>query len=252
MCRLLKINKKTYYKYRYNAFEFDKEDFELINKVFEEGRRTYGVLRIKKALEKKYNIVMNHKKIRRIMRKYGLVVAYMNVYKKKIRQEVLKENIKCNKIKGNFETNKPNQKWVTDITYLNINNKKAYLSTIIDLYERKIVSYKIKEKMDLSLVMDTLKSAIDKNENEDLSDLMIHSDQGSQYTSYAYQKLCNSKNIEISMSRPGVPSDNAPMESFHSSLKRETLYSNYYFNIDEYINDIKEWLYFYNTDRITL
>lgn len=251
MCRHLKINKKTYYKYRENNVDKDETDFKLIYKVFLEGKETYGVMRIKEALTQKHNTCMNHKKIRRIMRKYGLMPKYMKVYNPKTRQEVLKENIRPNILNREFEASSLNKKWVTDITYLISNNERKYLCTIIDLYDRKVVSYKVSERMDLPLVISTLTEAINKNKNN-IKDLVIHSDQGSQYTSYAYQQICLDNGLKISMSAPGTPGDNAPMESFHSSLKRETLYSNYYYTNTAYVEDVIEWIEFYNTERIQL
>ena len=104
-------------------------------------------------------------------------------------------------------------------------NKRAYLSTILDLYDRKIGAYRISNRNDIKLVIDTLNEAIGKT--KDVSNLIIHSDQGFQYTSFEYKAVCESNGILISMSRKGTPIDDSPMESFHSILKKETLYNNY-------------------------
>ena len=251
MCKCLKINKKTYYKYKGRNIDKDRFDFEIIHKVFLEGKETYGVKRIKKSLQENYNICMNHKKIRRIMRKYGLIPKYIQIFKRKTRQEVLKENIRPNILNRDFNACKPNEKWVTDITYLITKNKRRYLCTILDLYNRKVVAYKISDNMDLPLVISTLLDAIEKRKGN-TEGLIIHSDQGSQYTSYAYQQICMDNGMTISMSAPGTPGDNAPMESYHSSLKRETLYSNYYHTNESYVRDVINWIEFYNTKRIQL
>ena len=251
MCKYLRIDRKTYYTYRGNVKDKDREDFEKIYDVFMEGKETYGVKRIKRALEVKHGICMNHKKIRRIMRKYGVKPKYLKVFTPKTRQEVLKKNIRPNLLDRDFTARKPNQKWVTDITYLILDKERKYFCSVIDLYKRKVVSYKISDRMDLSLVINTLKEAIEKNKGE-TKDIIIHSDQGSQYTSYAYQQMCIDNGMKISMSAPGTPGDNAPMESFHSSLKRETLYSNYYYTLKEYVNDVIDWIQFYRTIRIQI
>ena len=141
----------------------------------------------------------------------------------------------------------PNKIWTTDITYLIYNNKRAYLSTILDLYDRKIVAYKISSRNDLGIVIDTLNEAIEKR--KDVKGLIIHSDQGFQYTSFQYKKICESNGITISMSRKGTPIDDSPMESFHGILKKETLYNNNITNLEEYIASVKDWLLFYNTIR---
>ncbi len=138
--------------------------------------------------------------------------------------------------------------WVTDITYLIWGNKRAYLSTILDLETRDIVSYKINKYNNNKVVMDTLKEAISKT--KDLNGLILHSDQGYQYLSTEYKIVCESNGILISMSRKGTPLDNAVIESFHSILKKETLYNNNIKNFEEYIQLVIDWLYFYNTTRI--
>lgn len=110
------------------------------------------------------------------------------------------------------------QKLVTDITYLPFGGKMLYLSSILDLYNGEIVAYSIADRQDTSLVIDTL------NQIPVQPGVMLHSDQGSVYTSQAYQNAVKGKGITMSMSRKGTPADNAPIESFHSTLKSETFY----------------------------
>ena len=124
-----------------------------------------------------------------------------------------------------------------------------YLSTILDLYDkRKVVAYKISKRNDVQLVVDTLNEAI--NKTKDVSNLIIHSDQGFQYTSFEYKAICEANGILISMSRKGTPIDDSPMESFHSILKKETLYNNYITSLEEYISLVEEWIVFYNSSRL--
>ena len=111
-----------------------------------------------------------------------------------------------------------------------------------------MISYKISKHNDNKLVMDTLNDALTKE--KDVHGLIIHSDQGFQYTSYEYKAICESNGIQISMSRKGTPIDDSPMESFHGILKKETLYNNNITNLEEYIDIVKDWLLFYNTIRI--
>jgi adenylate kinase family enzyme len=119
-----------------------------------------------------------------------------------------------------------------------------------DLYDRKVVSYKISNRNDNKLVINTLNEAIKKR--QDVKGLIIHSDQGFQYTSYQYKKICESNGITISMSRKGTPIDDSPQESFHSILKKETLYNNDITSLDHYIELVINWILFYNTNRIRL
>lgn len=241
MCEVLKISPKTYYKYR-NVEDKDYEEYKLIKKVFNKSLRTYGYRRITRALKEEYGIIMNHKKVLRIMKKYNIMPEYTKVinYSKRY----IKENISPDLIQRKF-----NQRgWVTDITYLIFGNKRAYLSTILDLETRNIVSYEISKRNDNELVIKTLNKAIKKT--KDLRGLIIHSDQGYQYLSNEYKRICVSNGILVSMSRKGTPLDNAVIESFHSLLKKETLYNNDIKNIDEYILLVKKWLNFYNKSRI--
>lgn len=247
MCEVLEISEKTYYAAK-NKKDKDYEDYVLIKEVFEEGKELYGYRRIKKALLYKYGLVMNNKKILRIMNKYNIRVKYKHIFKINYSKKYLKENIQENKIRQNFKAQKENEKWCTDITYLTYSGKTVYLSTILDLYNRKVISYEISKRNNNELVIKTLNNAIKRAKNT--KGLIIHSDQGYQYTSKQYQQICKSNNIEISMSRRGNPIDNAPIESFHANLKRETLYSNKIKSIEEYIELVKDWIKFYNTERI--
>ena len=190
---------------------------------------------------------MNHKKVQRIMKKYNLRPQYTKKVKNKSYKRI-EENVKPNLVNRNFNTDAPNKIWTTDITYLIYNNKRAYLSTILDLYDRKIVAYKISDRNDLKIVIDTLNEAIQKRKN--VQGVILHSDQGFQYTSFQYKKICESNGITISMSRKGTPIDDSPMESFHGILKKETLYNNNITSLKKYIELVKNWIIFYNTRRI--
>ena len=116
------------------------------------------------------------------------------------------------------------------------------------MYDRKVVAYKISKRNDIQLVTDTLNEAIAKRKN--VHGLILHSDQGVQYTSYEYKAICESNGIQISMSRKGTPIDDSPMESFHGILKKETLYNNDIKNINEYQVLVEDWIEFYNTKRL--
>ena len=248
MCAALDISLRTYYKYR-NSEDKDYYDYLIIKEVFDESKGTYGYRRVCEGLLIKYGVINNHKKIQRIMHKYNIKPNYTRK-KKPPSYKRIELNVKPNLIKRNFNADRENQIWVTDITYLIFNGKRAYLSTILDLYDRKIVAYKISKFNDLKIVIDTLNEAIAKR--KDVHGLIIHSDQGFQYTSYEYKAICESKGIQISMSRKGTPIDDSPMESFHSILKKETLYNNNIINLNEYIALVEDWLEFYNTKRLKL
>src|SRR5699024_464882 len=123
------------------------------------------------------------------------------------------------RLKRNFKAAAPNQKWVTDITYIQYGRTVKYLSTIMDLYNNEIVAAKLYDHQQTPLVLDTLKAALEKRAYP--KGVIIHSDQGSVYTSYAYQAYVMKSHLVSSMSRRGNCWDNAVIESFHSNLKSE-------------------------------
>ena len=246
MCAVLEISKRTYYKYR-NSDDPDYIDYLMIKNIFNKSKGTYGYRRITEGLKIEYGVICNHKKVARIMKKYYLKPEYIrrtrpNTYKR------IEENVQPNILKRNFKADKPNQKWTTDITYLIFKNKRLYLSTILDLYDRKVVAYKISKFNNNQLVIDTLNEAISKR--KDVHGLIIHSDQGFQYTSFEYKSICKSNGITISMSRKGTPIDDSPMESWHGILKKETLHNNNITSLQEYQKLVEDWILFYNTDRL--
>lgn len=246
---MLNISRSIFYKYR-NCKSKDYNDYLIIKQIFEDTNCMYGYRRLKKAILQQTGWIINHKKLLRLMRKYGLEVRYKKVYKRNYMKKYIKENVKENILKGDFKANRRNEKWVTDITYIIYENQAVYLSTILDLYSRDIISYVISKRNDVKLVKDTLEQALIKE--KDVQGVILHSDQGFQYTSYEYRAICEDNGITISMSRRGTPSDNAPIESFHSSLKRETLYSYNIANLREYILLVEDWLQKYNTKRLRL
>ena len=248
MCAVLEISPKTYYKYR-NKEDPDYYDYLIIKEVFDESKGTYGYRRVAEDIRIKYKgAIMNGKNVLRIMKKYNLIPEYVRKSKKKNKNERIEDNVKPNLLNRNFTTDAPNKVWDTDGTYLIFKGARAYLSTIIDLYDRKVVSYKISKKNDNKLVMDTLNDAIFKR--KDVSGIILHSDQGFQYTSYEYKAICESKGIQISMARKGIPIDDSPIERWHSLLKKETLYNNNITSLENYIELVEDWIEFYNTTRI--
>ena len=246
MCVVLGISKRTYYKYR-NSEDFDYFNYLIIKEIFDNSKGTYGYRRITEGLKIKYGVIFNHKKVKRIMHKYNIKPNYIRKIKHNYYKRV-EENVRPNIVKRKFDTDASNKIWTTDITYLIYKGKRLYLSTILDLYDRKVVAYKISKFNDLNIVINTLNEAISKR--KDVNGLILHSDQGFQYTSNQYKAICDSNSITISMSRKGTPIDDSPMESWHSILKKETLYNNNITSLQEYQKLVEEWIVFYNTDRI--
>ena len=182
------------------------------------------------------------------MKKYNLKPEYVRRLVPNIGAKRIAENIQPNLVNRQFKTKGLNQIWCTDITYLIFGNKRAYLSTIIDLYDRRVVAYQISKFNNIPIVIDTLNKALEIE--KDVHGLILHSDQGFQYTSHEYKAICASKGISISMSRKGTPIDDSPMESWHGILKKETLYNNNITSLEHYIQLVEEWIAFYNSTRI--
>ncbi|MBC3076870.1 IS3 family transposase [Staphylococcus epidermidis] len=187
---------------------------------------TYGYRKITALINQCYTSPINHKRVQRMMQKHHLNCRVRPKKTTRIGKPYYKTD---NLLQRQFKASCPMEVLTTDITYLPFGHSMLYLSSIMDIYNGEIVAYKIDDKQDQSLVNDTL-NQIDIPEG-----CILHSDQGSVYTSYAYYQLCEEKGIIRSMSRKGTPADNAPIESFHSSLKSETFYINNELNRSNHI-----------------
>lgn len=245
---VLGIPKATYYRWKkkYKVIKLTPLE-ELVITICEENFYHYGHRKIKSILNRKYGIDVNRKTVQKIMQKFQIQCQV-----KKKRQKYMngESNIVVpNILNRNFHSSRPNEKWVTDITYLSYGSTMLYLSTIMDLYNNEIVAYKISTKQDINLVLDTLNEAVELRKPEEL---MLHSDQGSVYTSYAYQKLAKEKGITTSMSRKGNCHDNAVIESFHSSLKSEGFNAQRRASMSnsKVVQIVNQYMYRYNHIRI--
>ena len=204
---------------------------------------TYGYRKITALINQCYTSPINHKRVQRMMQKHHLNCRVRPKKTTKIGKPYYKTD---NLLQRQFKASCPMEVLTTDITYLPFGHSMLYLSSIMDIYNGEIVAYKIDDKQDQSLVNDTL-NQIDIPEG-----CILHSDQGSVYTSYAYYQLCEEKGIIRSMSRKGTPADNAPIESFHSSLKSETFYINNQLNRSNHIviDIVEKYIKNYNNNRI--
>ncbi|MEK4978550.1 IS3 family transposase [Bacillus sp. FSL K6-6540] len=213
-CAWLGIARATYYRWKATVEAKGPEPtVEKIRELCIHHKFRYGYRKITALLRTEQSI--NHKRVQRIMQREGL---QCRVRVKKRKPTGQPAYIAEHLLKRQFEADAPMQKLVTDITYLPFGGKTLYLSSILDLFNGEIVAYSISDKQDTEFVLDTLAQL------PTLSGAMLHSDQGSVYTSQAYQEAVKGKGITMSMSRKGTPADNAPIESFHSTLKSETFY----------------------------
>jgi putative transposase insK len=248
MCRFFKVSRSGYYGFvsRMSIPDRDLSLANLIRECQEESYQTYGYRRVHIWLENK-KIYRNPKTILRVMQKYNLLSV---VRRKKYRNYSQVLHKYPNLLNRDFCADRPNQKWVTDISYIHTSQGVLYLSMIRDLYDNSIVAYKTGTEQNINLVMQTIRAA--KKKEKVTADLQLHSDQGFQYTSQAYFKLTQSYNITPSMSRRGNPYDNALAENFFSMLKTECIYRQKLKTYEEARLLIDEYIYFYNYQRIQL
>ena len=224
---------------------------ERIKDIIKESKGRYGYRRVSKVLRLKYGLIVNHKKVLRIMKENGLLC-------KKFKNRVRKYNsykgtvgkIAKNIVNRNFKTDKPNKLWLTDITEFKIGNntKKIYLSPILDTFNGEIISYSIGFSPIVNLTNKSLEKALKRIKNKE--DLTIHTDQGFHYQHSSFVRTLENNNIRQSMSRKGNCLDNAPMENFFGILKQEMFYGENYSSYEKLIEDIKEYIKWYNTKRI--
>ena len=246
MCRFFKVSRSGYYDYvkRMNIPAWDLPLAEKIRECQEECGKTYGYRRVHIWLERK-GIYHNPKTILRVMQKYGLLSV---IRRKKYRNYGDYLHKYPNLLNRDFSAEKPNQKWVTDISYIHTKQGVLYLSVIRDLYDNSIVAYKTGTEQNINLVLSTIREA--KKKEKVTTELQLHSDQGFQYTSTAYFKLTQSYGITPSMSRKGNPYDNAIAENFFSILKTECIYRHKPRTFSEANDLIDRYIHFYNYERI--
>ena len=248
MCRYFKVSRSGYYDF-VKRMDIPDRDLPLarqIEKCQKECGKTYGYRRVHLWLERK-EIYLNPKTVLRVMNKYNLLSV---VRRKKYRNYSNCIHRYPNLLNRKFNADKPNQKWVTDISYIHTNQGVLYLSVIRDLYDNSIVAHKTSTTQNVQLVLNTIKAA--KKKEKVTAEVQLHSDQGFQYTSHAYFNLTKSYGITPSMSRRGNPYDNALAENFFSILKTECIYRSKLKTLEEARQLIDEYIYFYNNQRIQL
>lgn len=248
MCRFFNVSRSGYYGYvsRMDIPAWDLPLAEKIRECQEACGRTYGYRRVHIWLERN-GIYRNPKTVLRVMRKYGLLSV---IRRKKYRNYGEHLHKYPNLLNRDFSAERPNQKWVTDISYIHTKQGVLYLSVIRDLYDNSIVAYKTGTEQNINLVLSTITEA--KKKEKVTTELQLHSDQGFQYTSQAYFKLTQSYGITPSMSRRGNPYDNALAENFFSILKTECIYRAKLQTYEEARLLIGEYIHFYNHQRIQL
>lgn len=215
-----------------------------IRAVYECHKGRYGYRRITAALRQTGEVV-NHKTVQRLMQALGLKSL---VRPKKYRSYRAQQASVSNVLARQFQAQRPNQKWVTDVTEFNVRGEKLYLSPVLDLYNGEIVSYTMQKRPHFSLASSMLKKALTKLHYKDAP--LLHSDQGWQYQMAAYRRQLAERGLTQSMSRKGNCLDNAAMESFFGTLKSEFFYLNRFESIEQLQAGLRQYIHYYNHERI--
>lgn len=245
---VLNVPKSNYYRWLEKSKDKDENIISKIKIIVKDNKYRYGYRRVHSALKSEYGIYINHKKVLKIMNEYNLL-AKTREKKFKLKNGNYHQKLD-DLINRDFKSDTPNKKWYTDITMLKSKEVRLYLSTIIDGYNNEVISYNFSESPNVEFVLKTLNKACD---NSQYNNLILHSDQGSTYTAYAFQEQVKEKNINQSMSRVGVCYDNVQIESFFSHLKEEIFYSpDNLLSKKELIEIVNEYMYYYNNNRIQM
>lgn len=251
MCQVLNVSKSGYYKwktkYKTKKYQEDLKILEKIRTIYLKSNRTYGSPRITAELRGS-GIVINKKKVVRLMRDNNLIsrISERKRFKKnKNKIHPLVKNI----VNRNFEAVAPNHVWLSDITYIRTGEGWLYLAAILDVYSRKIVGWSMDKMQSKELVSSALSMAVKQQDAK--NKIILHSDQGSQYSSYEYQKQCKKYGFVQSMSNRGNCYDNAMMESFFHTLKTELVHCERYQTRNEAKKSIFEYIEInYNRKRL--
>ena len=253
LCKVLKVARSTYYSIlNHKASSREIENNILKSKIFKiycDNRKVYGCIKITRILREDGYPKLSVNRVSRLMKQLGIRSITIRKFKNYRNKQNEHSELK-NLVNQNFSAQKPNQIWLSDITYIHtVKHGWTYLASVLDVCTRKIVGYSYGRKMDRSLVISALTNSW-QNQNYP-NNVILHSDRGSQYTSSEYIAAAVRMGFRLSYSKKGCPFDNAPMESFHSVLKKEEVYLKHYSSFHEanirlfdYING------FYNRNRI--
>lgn len=256
LCKVANVSTSGYYRFlntsniRSTNEDNDLKSKNIILKALNYRGYKKGSRSIKMTLENSFGIVMNRKKIQRIMRKYNIIcpIRKANPYRR-MAKATKEHRVVPNKLNREFKQDIPGKILLTDITYMPYgNNKIAYLSTIKDSSTNEILAYNLSSSLAIEIVTETINKLVKRCKFKLDKNAFIHSDQGSHYTSPTFQKLLRKNNLGQSMSRRGNCWDNAPQESFFGHMKDEINYKNCT-TIDELKNIIDDYMDYYNNHR---
>lgn len=256
LCDIAQVSRSGYYRWvnaaekREELEERDRKDFELILIAYQYRGYDKGARGIyMRLLHMNPPIIMNVKKIRRLMKKYKLFcpIRKANPYRR-MAKALQTNNVANNILNREFREHGPRTVLLTDITYIPYNNTRCYLSTILDAFTKELLAYVLSQSLEVDFVLETVNILIEKHGISLSAQTLVHSDQGCHYTSYSFIQILKDKNLRQSMSRRGNCWDNAPQESFFGHMKDEIDVSGCK-TFEEVKNIIDDWIDYYNNDR---
>ena len=250
LCKVLDVSPSGYYAWRGrppSAREMaNRALVKKIKAVYNDSYETYGSPRIYRELQAQ-GVACSENRVARLMRLYHIRAKQTRRYRVTTKRNK-SHPVAPNVLKRDFTADRPDQKWLSDITYIPTLEGWLYLAMILDLYARRIVGWSMSDRMTSTLTLDALQMAI--RHRQPGPGLIHHSDQGSQYTDQAYQTLLENHGIQVSMNGVGSWYDNAPMESFIGTLKSELVHHRLYRTRDEARPDLFFYIEaFYNRRR---
>ena len=247
LLQVSRMKRATYYyhaKERPDKYHATREQIRLI---FGQHKERYGYRRVWITLRASGEII-SRKVVARLMQEEGLQARQRRVRYRSYKGRIGK--VAPNILDRQFDAEQPNQKWSTDVTQVDIKGSKCYLSPILDMWNGEIISYCISDSPNLKMVTTMLKRAC--KQEPQAKHVILHSDQGWHYQHKTYQKLLQEHHIIQSMSRKGNCLDNAMMENFFGLMKKELLYVNQFESLADFKKQLKEYIAYYNKDRIKL
>lgn len=256
LCEIAQVSRSGYYNWvnseniRIGKEEKDKKDFEVILQAYQYRGYNKGARGIyMRLIHLDPPVIMNIKKIRRLMKKYNLFcpIRQANPYRR-MAKALKTNNVADNILNREFKEHGPRMVLLTDITYIPYNNTRCYLSVILDAFTKEVLSYVLSTSLEVDFVLETVNILIEKHGISLSAETLIHSDQGCHYTSYSFIQILKDKQLRQSMSRKGNCWDNSPQESFFGHMKDEIDLSKC-----KTFNDVKviidDWIEYYNNER---
>jgi len=250
MCRILEVSRSGYYRWTHREISHRRQQREQMKaqvvELYHKFKRRYGAIRITRELNDTGTCCsLNY--VASLLREAGLKAKNGKGFKYSKSNAGL-INIKPNILRQNFTATRPNEKWVSDITYIYVNYEWMYLAAVMDLYSRAIVGWAFDTQMTDSLIGAAFEMALGRRDV--LDGMLVHSDQGTQYRSNWYQAKLLDNGCQISMSRRGNCWDNAAMESFFSRPKAELIFGEKFITVEHAEQEIFEYIeVFYNRQR---